>query len=66
MRSEIAARTVDAQGRLGPATVLSSGVHASGPALAAAPGGRFVAAWNEEAFPALRTVVVELALRSGP
>ena len=66
VRSEIAARAVTAHGRLGAVRVVSSGVHASGPSLVAAPGGRFVAAWNEEAFPALRTVVVELALSSGP
>jgi hypothetical protein len=65
VRSEIAARTVTAEGRLGAVRVLSSGVHASGPALAAAPQGGFVAAWNEEEFPVLRTVVVDLALRPG-
>ncbi len=62
VRSEIAARAISAQGNLGPVSVVSRGVHASGPALAARPGGGFVAAWNEEEFPALRTVVVDFAL----
>ena len=62
VRSEIAARAIDAQGRLGPVRVVSDGVHASGPVLVAKPGGSFVAAWNEEAFPSLHTVVAELAL----
>ena len=39
VRSEIAARALGARGRLGDVRVVSSGVHASGPALAAAPGG---------------------------
>ena len=66
VRSEIAARALDAGGRPGAVRVLSRGVHASGPALVAAPGGGFVAAWNEEEFPVLRTVVAELALGSTP
>jgi len=67
VRSEIAARAVVAgDRRLGPTLVLSRGVHASGPAVVASPSGGFVAAWNEEEFPALRTVLVNLALRSAP
>jgi hypothetical protein len=49
---------------LGPGLVLSSALQASGPAAAALPGGGFAVAWHEEAFPVLRSVVVELA--SGP
>jgi hypothetical protein len=66
VRSEIAARALDAGGRPGAVRVLSRGVHASGPALVAAPDGGFVAAWNEEEFPVLRTVVADLALSSSP
>jgi hypothetical protein len=64
VRSEIAARAISARGQLGPVRVVSSGVHASGPAVAAAPEGGFVAAWNEEAFPTLHTVVARLTLRA--
>jgi hypothetical protein len=44
----------------GPPQVLSKALKASDPAVAAAPGGGFVVAWNEEAFPARRTVVQRL------
>jgi hypothetical protein len=53
---------LEAGRRLGPAVVLSRGVHARGPQLTAAPDGGFVATWNEEEFPSLRTVVARLAL----
>lgn len=48
---------------LGPALVLSRALKASGPAATALPAGGFAAAWNEEAFPTLRTVVLELGVR---
>jgi hypothetical protein len=59
VRSEIAARTV--RGRsLGPVRVLSQGVKASEPQIVARPSGGFLASWNEEVFPTLRTVVTTL------
>jgi hypothetical protein len=64
VRREIVARVLDpASAEAGPALVLSRVLKASGPAVAALPGGGFALAWNEEAFPALRTVVLEVALR---
>jgi hypothetical protein len=46
---------------LGPGLVLSDALQASGPAAAALPGGGFAVAFHEEAFPILRSVVVELS-----
>jgi len=47
----------DGGASFGPPQVLSKAVKAFQPAVAAAPDGGFVVAWNEEAFPMLRTVV---------
>ena len=64
VRREIVARALTpAVAQLGPAVVLSRALQASGPATVALPRGGFAVAWNEEAFPMLRTVVVELAIR---
>jgi hypothetical protein len=64
VRREIVARALGpAAAELGPGVVLSHVLKASGPAAAARPGGGYVLAWNEEAFPALRTVVLEVAPR---
>jgi hypothetical protein len=65
VRSEIAARAILAGGRrLGPVRILSRAVKASGPAVAPLPGGEFAVAWNEEAFPALRTTVMRVSIAS--
>jgi hypothetical protein len=58
VRREVVARSL-APGRAGA-------VKASGAAAAALPGGGFAAAWNEEAFPVLRTVVREVAVPADP
>jgi hypothetical protein len=41
--------------------VLSDALQASGPAAVALPGGGFAVAFHEEAFPILRSIVVELS-----
>ena len=46
-----------------PGLVLSRALEAYGPAAVALPQGGFAIAWHEEAFPSLRTIVVELATR---
>ena len=62
VRSEIAARAVREGGRnLGPVRILSRAVKVHGPAVALLPTGEFAVAWNEEAFPALRTVVLPVS-----
>jgi hypothetical protein len=62
VRREVVARALAPAG-LGPSLALSRALKASGPAASALPGGGFAAAWNEEAFPVLRTVVLEVQLR---
>jgi hypothetical protein len=65
VRREIVARTLaPAAAGLGPTLVLSGALKASGPAATALPAGGFAAAWHEEAFPTLRTIVLELAIRT--
>jgi hypothetical protein len=62
-------RTIVARGfapgarAVGPGLLLSRALQAYGPAAVALPKGGFAVAWHEEAFPSLRTIVVELALR---
>jgi hypothetical protein len=63
VRRVIVAQALASPGaRLGPSLALSHELKASGPAAVALPHGGFAAAWNEEAFPTLRTVVVELTV----
>jgi hypothetical protein len=64
VRSEIAARAVEGRS-LGPVRVLSRGVKASEPQIVARPSGGFLASWNEEVFPTLRTVVASIDLGAG-
>jgi hypothetical protein len=64
VRRDIAARLVFDSGRhLGRAQILSRAVQARGPAVVALPSGDFAIAWNEEAFPALRSVVAIVSPR---
>lgn len=63
VRREIAGRSVgDAGRRLGATRVLSRALKASAPAAAVTPSGGLVVAWNEEAFPTLRTIVQTFTL----
>jgi hypothetical protein len=64
VRSDVVARAVSGNGaRVGPTRVLSQAVKARGPAAVATAAGELAVAWNEEAFPTLRTVVQTFSLR---
>jgi hypothetical protein len=54
--------TLDAGRTLSPVRVLSTALRAYAPAIALAPDGSFLAAWHEEQFPLLKTVVQPIRL----
>jgi len=54
--------SIDGGKTFGAIDQLSTAVKAYAPAVAVAPGGGFVVAWNEEEFPVTRTVVQPLTL----
>jgi hypothetical protein len=64
-RTIVARATRDGGRRFGPPIALSRAVKAAGPAAAVAADGSVWAAWNEERYPALRTVLVRLAVDEG-
>lgn len=64
VRRRVLARvSVDGGETFGPIEQLSAAMKASSPAVAPAPGGGFVVAWNEEEFPHTRTVVLPVKPR---
>jgi len=58
----VARASADGGASFGPPQVLSKALKAYEPAVAAAPGGDFVVAWHEDAFPVRRSVVLRVAV----